>query len=394
MNISDLLASEELRRKHFPIADHQAFLAHAGVAALPLAAAKAVRDFADQGSRAQQERDFFKRVNHARATSARLLGADSDEIALLGPTALGLNLVADGLDWREGDEVVCYQDDYPANVYPWLKLADRGVRCALLETADGEQGRITWETVENALTERTRLVALATANFASGTRIDVDAIGEKLHERGILFCLDGIQTLGAFPLRVTHVDFLSADSHKWLLGPVGAGIFYVKKKHHDVLRPSLLGAWNVVSPEFVAQRKIEFYAGARRYECGTLNLPGIAGMAASMELLLTVGVENIAARLLALKDYLAPRLTEIGFKIFGAQNLTVSEMSGISSFLPPAQGRVNELASLLAARKIAVSIRQDRAGRKLLRVSPHFYNTKAELDQLAAVCAEWAKKGT
>ncbi|MDR1145393.1 MAG: aminotransferase class V-fold PLP-dependent enzyme [Verrucomicrobiales bacterium] len=388
MKITELLADDGLRRARFPVAEHQTFLAHAGVSALPLAAADALREFAEQGARAQQELDFFRRVNYAREVAAKLLGADGDEIALLGPTALGLNLVADGLDWREGDEVVCYQDDYPANVYPWLKLADRGVRCELLEVADGEQGRITWETVENALTERTRLVSLATANFASGTRIEVDGIGKKLHERGILFCLDGIQTLGAFPLTVRHVDFLSADSHKWLLGPVGAGIFYVKKKHHDRLRPSLLGSWNVVSPEFIAQHKIAFYPGARRYECGTLNLPGIAGMAASMEMLLTVGVENIAARLVALKKYLLPRMTASGFKVFGASDLADGELSGISSFLLPERG--GELAALLAARNISVSVRQNRAGQKLLRVSPHFYNTEAELDRLVAACAEWA----
>ena len=387
MTIPELLANEELRQKHFPVTKNQAFLAHAGVTTLPLAAAQALKDFAEQGSQEHQEKDFFKQVAHAREVAARLIGANSEEVALLGPTALGLNLVADGIAWRENDEVICYQDDYPANVYPWLKLADRGVRCELLEVE--EQGRITWETIEGTLTERTRLVSLATANFASGTRIDVDGIGEKLHERGILFCLDGIQTLGAFPLTVKHVDFLSADSHKWMLGPVGAGIFYVKEKNFPLLRPSLLGSWNVVSPEFIAQHKIEFYEGARRYECGTLNLPGIAGMTASIELLLDVGVENIARRLLELKRYLLPLMTGIGFKVFGAQNLELGEMSGISSFVLPRQERVNELIALLAAEKITVSIRQNRSGIKLLRVSPHFYNTEAELDKLAAVCREW-----
>jgi selenocysteine lyase/cysteine desulfurase len=390
MKIQDLLADEQLRRKHFPVANSEVFLAHAGVTTLPLAAADALRDFAQRGSLEHQEKDFFKQVAHARKVAAKLIGAHDQEIALLGPTALGLNLVADGIDWHEDDQVICYQDDYPANVYPWLKLADRGVRCELLEVE--EQGRITWETIENTLTARTRLVSLATANFASGTRIDVEHIGRKLHERGILFCLDGIQTLGAFPLNVEHIDFLSADSHKWLLGPVGAGIFYVKEKNFPLLRPTLLGSWNVVSPEFIAQRRIEFYEGARRYECGTLNLPGIAGMTASIELLLEIGVENIAARLLTLKKHLLPRMTDLGFEVFGAKNLAISEMSGISSFILPKQDRVNELISLLAAEKITVSIRQNRAGIKLLRVSPHFYNTEAELDRLVAACASWLKK--
>ncbi len=386
--LSEILRDEELRRRLFPVAASRAFFAHAGVTALPQPACEALRWFAEQASGDQQEGPaVWMRVQRARKTAASLIGAKDSEIALLGPTALGLNLVADGLAWEADDEVVCYQDDYPANVYPWTKLRERGVAVRFLQP--DEPGKITWETVRKELSPKTKLVALATANFISGYRIDVGGIGKNLHERGILFCLDGIQTLGAFPLSVQYVDFLSADSHKWLLGPLGAGIFYVKEEHFGRLRPGLLGSWNVQSPNFIAQDKIEFYEGARRYEPGSLNVPGILAMQASMEFLLEIGVDAVAARLLELRRYLVPRLVALGFNLYGMRDISEKECSGILTFCFPEKGDRKWLMARLQERKISVSLRHNRAGQELFRVSPHFYNTEQELDQLVETCAEW-----
>ncbi len=203
------------------------FFAHAGVTALPAFVADAVCDYTRQSSENQQEfDDVLRQVKEARQTCAAFIGAKAEEIALLGPTSLGLSLFANGLPWREGDEVVCYHGDYPANVYPWIDLRRRGVVVRYLDPE--HPGEITPELVAAALTSRTRLVALATCHFFTGYRIDVDAIGALLHERDVLFSLDAIQTLGAFPLDVAraHVDFLSADAHKWMLGPLAIGIVY------------------------------------------------------------------------------------------------------------------------------------------------------------------------
>ncbi|MDD5261189.1 MAG: aminotransferase class V-fold PLP-dependent enzyme [Methylacidiphilales bacterium] len=387
--LTEVLRNEELRRRLFPVAKSRAFFAHAGVTALPQPACEALRWFADQACEDQQEGPaVWMRVQRARKTAANLIGAKDSEIALLGPTALGLNLVADGLSWQAGDEVICYQDDYPANVYPWIKLRARGVVVRFLQP--GEPGKITWETLRKELSPKTKLVALATANFISGYRIDAEGIGKKLHERGVLFCLDGIQTLGAFPLSVEHVDFLSADSHKWLLGPLGAGIFYVKEEHFGRLRPALLGSWNVQSPNFIAQDTIEFYEGARRYEPGSLNVPGILAMQASMEFLLEIGVNAVAARLLELRRYLVPRLTALGFDLYGMRDISENECSGILTFYFPKQCDRKGLMSRLQEKKISVSLRHNRAGEELFRVSPHFYNTEQELDQLVETCAEYA----
>ncbi|MDX9975293.1 MAG: aminotransferase class V-fold PLP-dependent enzyme, partial [FCB group bacterium] len=315
--------------------------------------------------------------------SARLLGCDADEVAMLGPTSLGLNLVAAGLPWRDGDEVVYYPDDYPANVYPWSGLEARGVKPVGLRPE--RPGRITWELVKKALTPRTRLVALASCHFMSGYRIDVDGIGRQLRERDILFSLDGIQTLGAFPVSVEYVDFLSADSHKWLLGPMGAGIFYVKRSRMETLRPVLLGALNVVSPDYVAQEEIRFHSGARRYEPGTLAFPGILGMRASMELLLEAGIEAVGQRILALRRALLEATRPKGYRLYVEdEDCCDGERSGIVSLVHPERD-VEEVAARLKENGVALSLRRDREGRGALRFSPHFYNTFEEMEKVASV---------
>ncbi len=359
-------------------------MAHAAVSPLPRVAVEALAAFAARGGREGQESgDIRDQVWRARETAARMLGCGPNEIALLGPTSLGLNLVADGLPWQQGDEVVCYGDDYPANVYPWTKLRARGVRPVLLRPE--RPGMITWEVVEKALSGKTRLVALASCHYLSGWRVDVDGVGRRLRERGVLFCIDGIQTLGAFALPVTHVDFLSADSHKWLLGPLGAGILYVRESLQDTLAPSLLGAWNVRSPDFIAQERIEFYDGARRYEPGALNVPGILAMAASMEMLLEVGTARVSGRILELGGRIAEGVKARGFAPAPPWDASCAAdaqgcRSGIVSF-SGRRGEMEEKFRRLSAEGIDVSLRRNREGLDLMRVSPHFYNTAEEVDR-------------
>lgn len=388
MNMETVIQDEQARREAFPVTAECVFLGHAGVSPLPRVAVDLMRGFLDRGSRHKQEGAWTETwVNAARTYAAELLGAEPREIALLGPTSLGLSLVAAGLPWHQGDEVVYYQDDYPANVYPWTALARRGVKPVALRPE--APGVITWEVVEGALTDRTRLVSLATAHFLSGFRIDVDTIGRNLHERGILFCLDAIQTLGAFPVSVQHVDFLSADSHKWLLGPAGAGIVYVSREKFDLLEPALLGSWNVVSPQFVAQESINFYEGARRYEPGMLNLPGIVGMAASLEMLLSLGIEAISERILELRRLFVEQLRALEYRQYieehdRSPHAADAERSGIITVFHPEKD-MREVAHHLHAAEIVVSLRHNRAGDAFLRFSPHFYNTAAELDRVLEV---------
>lgn len=377
--IDQLLSDESLRHAEFPVSRESIFMAHAGVTILPRRATKAMQDYLESSCSAMQEFPAaWRAMNETRAISAKLIGAQASEIALLGPTSVGLSLVANGLPWQAGDEVVCYQEDYPANVYPWLELQRQGVVVRYLQPP--AFGAITPEVVEQALTAKTKLVALASCHFLTGNRIQTDVIGKMLRERGIFFCLDAIQTVGAFETLVDHVDFLSADSHKWMLGPMAAGIVYVKESLQETLRPTLIGAWNVKSPNFIAQDTIEFEAGARRYEPGVLNMAGILGMKASIELILEAGVDNISAHLLALRDHLRARLTPLGFQLVEASAGCLPH--AISTFLHPSRD-LGQIFQHLAAHKVSVSHRHDRSGQDYLRFSPHFYNTEAEIDKIA-----------
>lgn len=375
----DFLAGETRRLAEFPILRERLFLAHAGVTPLPRRAADAMRAHIAASCEHHQEfGEVMRDIARTRVVCGKLIGADAREIALLGPTSLGLSLFANGLDWREGDEVVCYPDDYPSNVYPWTNLTRLGVR--IVELQPDVPGRITPERVEAALTPRTRLVALASCHFLTGWRIDVDAIGAMLQARDIRFSLDAIQTLGAFPTSVQFVDFLSADAHKWMLGPLSIGIVYVSEKRFAECRPTLLGAWNVKSPNFIAQPEIEFQETAQRYEPGVLNVTGIYGMKAALEMLLEAGIETVAERILDVRDCLHGGLEELGFEFLSAPRDNPGR-SGILTARHPKKSSA-ELFAALEKASIVASLRNDRAGGEWLRFSPHFYNTRPEMERV------------
>jgi cysteine desulfurase/selenocysteine lyase len=379
LSIDHILADPALRTRLFPVTAKRIFLAHAGVAPLPGPAVEALQHEAERAGVAQENPEFMTEIESIRRVASRLINASSDEVALLGPTSLGLNLVANGLTWQEGDEVVYYPDDYPANVYPWQSLASHGVRPVPLQTE--RVGEITPDLVFKALTPRTRLVALASCHFLSGYRLDYETIGEELARRGVLFCLDAIQSLGATTIDVRHVDFLAADSHKWMLGPLGAGIFYVKRKHFATLRPSLVGAWNVRSPGFIAQPDVTFEETARRYEPGSLNMLALFGMKASIELILGLGVKQIEARLLDLRSFAEDRLLGAGFKVLGHVNRR-SQKSGITTAVIDDADRARHVFRRLRDAGIDVSLRQTRAGLQCLRLSPHFYSLETEIEEV------------
>jgi len=378
MTLSEILSNEELRQREFPVAKNKIFLGHAGVCPLPRRVAQAMNDCANEATLGDQEAFVMHKIADARKTGAQLLNCQPDEVSLVGPTSLALSLVAAGLKFRKGDNILIYHDDYPSNVYPWLALADQGVKVRLLNTRG--LGIIRAIDVMGQVDENTRLVALASNHFISGYRLDHNAVGKFLRERGILFCLDAIQTLGAFPTTVENVDFLAADSHKWLLGPCGAGIFYVKRDLQEKLNPPIYGWHNVRNPNFVAQEKIEFRSGAAKFEAGTHNLIGLVGLLAAMELALEIGVENIAAELLRKRAWLVPALQAKGFVVLNAEPKT-ENASGITTFFTPGKN-LAELNQKLADAGVVTSLRTDRKGQNYIRISPHFYTTDAELQRV------------
>src|SRR5437762_784121 len=204
MTIPEILSNEELRRHEFPVAQNKIFLAHAGVCPLPRCVADAVSDYVREATTGDQEKFVFPEIlNEGRKLAAQLINRQPEEVAFVGPTSLALSFIASGLKFRRTDNILIYFDDYPSNVYPWMALAEQGVQVRLMNTRG--LGVIRPRDVLGQVDENTRLVALASCHFISGYRIDIPTIGKFLRERKILFCVDAIQTLGAFPTMVEHV---------------------------------------------------------------------------------------------------------------------------------------------------------------------------------------------
>jgi selenocysteine lyase/cysteine desulfurase len=379
MTIEQIQSNESIRLTEFPVAEKTTYLAHAAVCPLPSCARDAILHYAAACVNGDQE-DFTppSLLRNTRQLAAKLIGAKMKEIALVGPTSLGLSFIAQGLDWQSGDNIIINADDYPSNVYPWMALKEKGVKLKYLKPH--EPGRIEPENVFELIDSRTRMAALASCHYVSGYRINIDAIGQELRSRGILFCVDGIQTVGAFPTSVEHVDFLAADAHKWMLGPCASGILYVKHETQKQLKPIVQGWHNLLCPDFIAQETLNYKQDGRRYEAGTANLLGIVGHHASLAMLNDLGVNNIATDLLNKRNLLIPELLSKGYHVLNSDG-DLDNASGIVTFHKP-NNDMSKLVAKLEQARIKVSLRFMRDGSKLIRLSPHFYNTANELNRL------------
>jgi len=379
MTIEEIQSNEARRLAEFPVAEKNIYLAHAAVCPLPACSRDAIGRYVSDCVGGDQE--YFIPPNlliDTRQLAANLIGAEIREVALVGPTSLALSFIAQGIDWHPGDNIIVHGDDYPSNVYPWMALEEKGVQLRHLKPS--KPGLIDPEDVFELVDSRTRMAALASCHYVSGYRIDIDTIGRELRSRGVLVCIDGIQTVGAFPTPVKHVDFLAADAHKWMLGPCASGILYVKKETQEQLRPVVQGWHNLRCPDFIAQETLDYKPDSRRYEAGTANLLGIVGHRASLAMLNEVGVDNIAADLIAKRNRLVPVLLDKGYEVMHPE-VHFANTSGIVTFHKPGVD-MTVLAEQLTQADIKVSLRVMRNGAKLIRLSPHFYNTNIELDRV------------
>ena len=365
----------------FPILREMTFLNHAGVAPISARAAAALETYARQASHtAYVGAGWHKRLKEIKSLAARLIHARGEhEIAFMPNTSAGLAQVAQGLPWREGDNVVITNVEYPANRYPWENLRARGVE--VIEVAQAEDGRIDVDAVCDAITDRTRVVSISHVQYASGHRIELAPIAELVHRAGGYLCVDGIQSVGLMPVDVQAwgIDFLAADGHKWMLGPEGAGIFYCHEELIRQLHPNVVGWMNMVDAHDFGQYRFEFRDDARRFEPGSYNVPGVLAMGASMELLLEVGLDQVWQRADELTGRLCEGLIAKGHSVFSPRD-SEDERSAIVVFEPPAgAGDPEKLVQRLAQQQIFVVVRNGR-----LRASPHFYNTAEQIDQLLA----------
>lgn len=383
LTLEALQRDEALRQHEFPVTRKSIFLGHAGVCPLPRRVTEAMNSYLTACQDGGQETALPARLeSDTRALTAQLLNCTSEEIALVGPTSLGLSFVAGGLKFRRNDNIIIYHDDYPSNVYPWMALADR-VQVRFLNVR--ELGRVRLIDVQGQVDDNTRLVVLASGHYLAGWRLNLDPLGKWLRARNILFCVDAIQTLGAFPTTVEHVDFLAADAHKWLLGPSHAGILYVRRDVQAKLAPIVHGWHNVRCPNFLTQDELVFKEDARRYECGTNNFLGMVGLRESLRLIHEVGIETIGAELARRRQWLVPALQALGYEVVCP--ITPPENTGaLISFHKPGVDLL-ALNLRLSEAGIAAAIRHLPGGQPVLRIAPHFYNTDVEMHRVLEVLA-------
>lgn len=349
------------------------YLNHAGVAPLSKAAADAMKHLAEDAWRfgSYHYDQWLETYEGVRTGAARLIGAGRDEIAIVKNTSEGIATVAMGLDWRPGDKVVGFLEEFPANFFPWKRLESKGIRVEWLSIADP------LEKVEAAC-RGARLLTVSFVQYLSGRRSDLATLGEICRRQGCLFLVDAIQGLGAFPLdvRKARIHALAADGHKWLLGPEGCGILYIQKDLQDAVEPVEFGWTNVLHYNDYASRDMTLRPDAGRYECGTLNTIGCYGLRAAIEFLLSIGVERIAGEVQARGDQVAEGVTAKGYQVLG--NRTPANGAGIVSFRK--QG-VDSRAVVSRLRDQGI-IAAPRQG--WIRASPHFYISPEDIAELIA----------
>ena len=361
-------------RRMMPSGEQWSYFDHAAVAPLTRPAQAALtnwaKEFAEHG--AVNWPQWAAELEHLRRRAAALMHADLSEIALVHNTTEGINLVAEGFPWQPGDNVVMFDDEFPSNVYPWMNLASRGVEVRRVRGGD----RPDLARLADACDKRTRIVTVSWVGFASGWRHDLDRLVELAHSRGALLFLDAIQGLGVFPLDVgrTAVDFLAADGHKWLLGPEGAGLFYLRREHLDRLRPLGLGWNSVVQTHDFSKIELKLKATAGRYEGGTYNMPGLLALGASLEMLDDYPPSAVAERVLDLTDAICERLPDVGATVTSCRER--EHASGIVSFDLPGRN-LADVRRHCRERHVLLSARGGR-----LRVSPHAYNNQDDIGRL------------
>ncbi|MCC5878107.1 MAG: aminotransferase class V-fold PLP-dependent enzyme [Candidatus Sumerlaeia bacterium] len=361
----------------FPVREEYIYLNHAGTSPIPRRTAEMFRLYGEEAAKYGSARygNWEIRLGKVRQTAARMLGCDPSEIALAKSTTLGLNNVAYGLDWKPGDVVIVEENTFPANWLPWIAAErDYGIKRRVWPERDY---RYNLEDLEDLLRQGSvRLVAATSANFSTGFRQDLAAIGELCRKYGALFCLDAIQTLGVFPINVKElgVDFLSADSHKWLLGPEGAGIFYVSRDKLDLFKDTSIG-W-MGRENFTEFHRLDLPPDptARRFEEGSPNMGGFMAMGESLNLLLDIGAERISTHNRELCKVLEDGLEAQGWTVMSqrggkhASSIVTAQKEGIDT--------AAVAKSLLKNHGVFCVYR-----RGFLRMSPHLYETVGDMEE-------------
>jgi selenocysteine lyase/cysteine desulfurase len=368
---------QDIIQREFNLRDGLIYLNHAGVSPWPSRTAKAVQKFAEESMILGSLRypEWIKVETDLRRQAQQLLNAPSkDDIALLKNTSEALSLVAYGIDWKNGDNVVSSNQEFPSNRIVWESLADKGVE---FREADLNSSTSPEDALFSLADNNTRLITISSVQFSTGLKMHLERIGDFCKNHGILFCVDAIQSLGSVPFDVQRIkaDFVMADGHKWMFGPEGLAVFYSRAEARDRLQLNQYG-WHMVEAAGDFDRRDWIIAkSARRFECGSPNMPGIHALNASLSLLLEAGMESVQKEVLERSEYLFEKIKSMS-QLELITSVEPGRYAGIVTFR---RRDINnaKLYDYLIQNNVICAL---RAGG--IRLSPHFYTPYDQLDKV------------
>ena len=360
-------------REQFPITENKVFLNHAAQSPLPKCVADALRRYIDDFSKFGTT--SIEWDDGGKSFFGELIGANPEEVAFIENTSTGLNIIANALQYPLRSKVVTTDLEYPSVVYPWLRISPR----VKVHYVRHSEGRILLEDMEKAVDDNTVAVAISHVEYVNGFRHDLRALSEIAHEHGAYLIVDAIQSVGALKMDVKKddVDFLASSCYKWLLSPPGVGYLYVRGDLVEDLEPPFVG-WASVEQEVF--KTIDFWdiwslklsKTASRFEIGSPSFISLVGAKEAMKMLLTYGIENVEMEILKVTDHLIEAVKDSEFELQTPEDPRCR--SGIVNFKID---KPEEVVEKLSGKAIIVSARSHG-----IRVSPHFYNTEEEIDNL------------
>ncbi len=365
----------DLIRSNFPyLQSGKIYFDHAAVSPLPKPVVESIEKYLFERSISQINNYHagLDKVEELKSQLSELINISPERIAFTKSVTDGMNILAQGLKWNTGDRIILNDIEFPANVYPFLNLSKQGVEIDFVKSRNGV---VSLEAIENLITQNTKLISISFVQFLSGYRADLEDIGKLCKEKNIIFCVDGIQGLGALRLDFEkyNIDFLSGGSHKWLMALMGLGFIALTEELQDKIDPKAVGWISVENEWDLLNYKLELKQTADRFQTGTYSFIGVNALSTALKFFNEVGFDEIEEKIISNTEYFRNRLNEIGIEsLLGDVNS--SNLSGIITF--PIEN-TEEVINRLKEKNIIGSMREG-----MIRFSPHFYNTEEEIDSI------------
>ena len=322
------------------------------------------------GEKIDDYKEFMSISEETKNDLAEMINCHPSRIAFIDNTSNGINILAQGIRFREGDGILLNDIEFPANVYPFLNLQKNGIEIDFIKS---QNGIVSADDIINSVRENTKLISISYVQFLSGYKVNLEKLGKFCKEEGIILSVDAIQGLGALGLDVQkcNIDFISCGTQKWLLGLQGFGFIYVSEELQEKLEQKYTGWMSVKNAWNLLDYNLKFRNSAERFQNGTVNTAGVYALNASLKLFNEFGIKNVEKRVIENSIFFIERLSDIGCKPI-LQNTSYENLAGIVSI---ASGQSKELFEELEKRNISCAFREG-----VLRLSPHFYNTKEEIE--------------